>query len=230
MKQAIQAFHLGFMDAVAWRNLRYFLIAAVVVVLVFSVIYLVLDELVAGWLSSLHSTGWVYWVVNALFHAIAGFLGYLLIAPLVLVVVSLFTEQIVDNIRHAHYPQRPVLRDGMTMVAMMTEMGMASFKYLLGMLLASPLLFTGVGHFILLILGYLLFRKLLLVEVLGIWMDQKKVREHSTMREVGSHKFSTLLLYLMSMVPFANLFIPYMAVCVVTHESMLSESGVTVDV
>jgi uncharacterized protein involved in cysteine biosynthesis len=223
MNNTIQALAHGFQDAIAPRNFRYFLYSLLIVVAAAVGLYLLLYGAVSEWLTQLDaSEGWLFWMVGVVIHALLGVLGYFLVTPVILLVVSLFSEQIANNIRTQRYPALPT-GTGIELSVSTILMGKVFGKYLIGLLFASPLLLMGIGYLLYLILGYLLFRRLLLIEVLGMRMGVSQIEQQAVLGGAGRYRLTTLLLYLLSLIPLANLFVPYMAVCVITNESMANE-------
>lgn len=223
MNVALQALMLGFRDAITLANLRYFLYALLMVGGAALSAYLLLYEQAVAWLTTIDSSeGWLFWGAGVVLHAILGVLGYLLITPVILMVVSLFSEQIIQNIQRARYPSVS-LGEGIPPVVSMGMMGRVFAIYLFGLIVAAPLLLLGIGYLIYFILGYLLFRKLLLLEVLGANRGVEQIQQQLSLGGAGQHRLTTLLLYLMTLLPLLNLFVPYLAVCVVANEMLIKE-------
>jgi uncharacterized protein involved in cysteine biosynthesis len=92
------------------------------------------------------------------------------------------------------------------------------------MLLASPLLLIPlVGQLVFFVLGFMLFRKMLLIDVLGFRLDKSAIRSASGLMENGRYVGATFLLYLVSLVPFVNFFVAYLAVVYISHRMMQDE-------
>ncbi len=218
----------GLEDALRMENLRYFLYAMGIVLGGMGLLYLLLQDPVGALLLELdRGEGWLYWGAGIALHMLLGVLGYFLIPPLILLVAALFSEQIVRNITLRHAPQQVAGLDqeGISVTASLLMVGKSFLFYLLLMVLLSPLLLTGIGYLLYFVLGYLLFRRLLLIEVLGGRSGMASLRQQLSIRTEG-YRLTMLLLYLLTMVPLANLFVPYLALCVVTHESLFRE-GIT---
>lgn len=221
MQETFHIFRLGLQDALSRQNLRYFLYALLMVVAGLVVGYWLLYSPVTGWLKGVAGgEGWLFGGLAFLFHALFGVLGYLLLPPMVLMVVSLFSERIVENIRQQHYPQL-TRGEGIAAVPLILLQLKSFGRYLLLLLLASPLLLLmGVGYLLYLAIGFFLFRRLLMLEVLGVRMPLEQMEVQIA---AGGYRWTVLLLYLLTLVPVLNLLVPYLALCIVSHESMRLE-------
>ena len=223
MERTLKALSLGFQDALSPRNLIYFFYAVVMVLALLAALYLVLSAPISDLLVTLDSgEGWLFWLAGVAIHALLGVLGYFLGTPLILMVFSLFSERIFEGIRQQRYPAL----DGRSSIGLGDSLQMMSktfVTYLLLLLLFSPTLLLGVGYLIYLGLGYLLFRRLLLIEILGVRQEMAQLEPQLALGGAGRYRLSTFLLFLMTLVPVANLFVPYVALCVVANESMSLE-------
>ena len=211
---------IGFSDSLKFKNLRYFLYAMLIFIVLAVFVQQSVYSLLTDYLLTIDKQdGWLSWGASFALHALLGVLGYLLIAPIVLLIVSLFSENIINNIRQARYPQLPQGKGAGGLESLITVSAVLS-KYLLLMLLTSPLMLLGVGYVVFFVLGFLLFRKLLLLDILGIRMSVQDIKQQSA----SSHYWgSTAVLYVFTLVPGVNLFVPYWAVCVLANETMKRE-------
>lgn len=224
MSMIFKAYKLGLQDALSGKNLRYFFYSFLIVVVIAAVIYLSLFGIVADLLSQFDSSeGWLYWVASVVIHAVLGVLGYILIPSLILLVLLLFSEQIIHNIYQRHGSSLNS-SSGSNSGKLAIEVIKIFSKYLLLMLALSPSLLLGVGYIVYFILGYLLFRRLLLIDILGVNTSAEEIREQSALISTGRYRTSSLTLYLLSLVPVINLLVPYLAICIITNESILRDS------
>jgi uncharacterized protein involved in cysteine biosynthesis len=215
----MHALATGFSDSLKLNNLRYFFYAILIFIVIAILIQQSLYGLLSDYLITLDSQdSWLSWAASLALHALLGVLGYFLIAPIVLMIVSLFSENIVNNIRQSRYPQLPVSQGAGGMESVMTT-GTILGKYFLVMLLTSPLMLLGIGYVLFFVLGFLLFRKLLLLDILGLRMPLQEIQQQSPTR----YWWTTGILYLFTLIPGVNLFIPYLAVCVLSNEAMKQE-------
>lgn len=221
MNKTLKAMSAGTRDALKYENLRYFLYAVAIFVLLIVVLYQSLYGVATDLLVALEADeGWIPWIASVALHALLGTLSYFLIAPMILVIVSLFTERIVNNIHRDRYPDHPIATgSGSIKLAVATLRALG--RYLLLMVVASPLLLVvGMGHLIFFLIGFLLFRRLLMIDVMGSMVTTEEVRERSSLSGERRYLVSTWLLYLLTMIPLVNLFVPYLAVCVLANEVM----------
>ncbi len=223
MERTFEALSLGFQDALSPRNLSYFFYSVLIVVGVLTLLYLALSAPLSDLLATIDSSeGWLFWIAGVAIHALLGVLGYFLLTPLILMVFSLFSERIFNGIRQQRYAALAE-RNGIGASVSLQMMGKTFVSYLLLLLLFSPTLLFGVGYLIYFALGYLLFRRLLLLEVLGVRQQGEQLEPQMALGGEGRYRLSTFLLYLLTLVPVANLFVPYMALCVIANESMMNE-------
>lgn len=223
MERTFKALSLGFQDALSPRNLSYFFYSVLIVVGTLALLYFALSGVISDLLVTIDSSeGGLFWITGVVIHALLGVLGYFLLTPLILIVFSLFSERIFNGIRQQRYASLEEC-DSVAVTASLQLMGKTFVSYLLLLLIFSPTLLLGVGYLIYFVLGYLLFRRLLLLEVLGIRQNMEQLEPQMALGGEGRYRLTTLLLFLLTLVPVANLFVPYMALCVIANESMMLE-------
>ncbi len=212
----------GFADAIDTTNLKYFGYSALI--LLFSVIPLYL--LIANGVQELFGyagiddgEGWLFWLAHFISHVLIVTLGYFLFVPLMFLITTFFSEKIIENIRTKHYPQLE-LPHGISTIDTVVLTLWILLKYTALLVVASPLLLLfGLGHFIFAIFGFIVFRKMLLLDVLSPYRDATQISADSSLLSGGKYMVSTLTLYLFSLVPGINLLVPFFAVCYITHLS-----------
>ena len=221
-----QALQRGLSDALDTRNLKYFLFSlciAGIVVMGFLVMLsgFIQDaighlDLGMGWLASIS-----FFVANVLLMT----LGYFLIVPLMFLGMSVFTHRVALNIKDKRYPHMN-FENNIGAFESFIETAVVLLKGLTYFLIASPaLLLFGAGQIIYVVIGFVLFRKLLLLDTLGTHLPLALVREKSRILNGGQHFSSTIVLYIASLLPVLNLFVPYLSICILLNESMSQEEG-----
>lgn len=111
MNDTLKAISAGARDSLKSENLRYFLYAFAIFVLLIVLLYQSLYGIATDLLVALEADeGWIPWIARIVLHALLGTLSYFLIAPVILAIVSLFTERIVNNIRRDRYPGHSITK------------------------------------------------------------------------------------------------------------------------
>jgi len=156
-------------------------------------------------------------------YVIFATLGYYLIVPIMFIVMSAFSGLVAENIRRERYPEISFDR-AVGVSESIIETIFIVLKFVLYFLIASPTLFIfGAGHIIFIAIGFVLFRKLLLLDALGTHLPLSKVKEHSATLEGGRYMPSSIILYVLSLLPVLNLFVPYLSICILLNQSMSDE-------
>ncbi len=221
MNNTLRAFSAGTRDSLKSENLRYFLYALAIFVLLIIVLYQSLHGVATDLLVALETDeGWTPWIARIALNALLGILSYFLIAPVVLTIVSLFTERIINNIQRDRYPVHSITAGADTVALLVATLRVLG-KYLLLMVVVSPLLLVvGIGYLAFFLIGFILFRRLLMIDVMGSMMAVEEIDARSSLFGERRYLLSTLLLYLLTMIPLVNLFVPYLGVCVLANEVM----------
>jgi hypothetical protein len=216
------AFILGFSDALTLKNIKFFFLSFVILLLTVLPIYLLLSEVVETLFEANGlAEGWMSWVTHFITQVLIGTFGYFLFVPMIFLVISLFSEKIVENIRKKRYPEIEVAESTSALASLLASLFIV-LRYVLYFLLASPLLLLfGIGHLLYAVIGFMLFRKLLLLDVLGTHLSYQEVSKQSSTFSGGKHVIATLILYLLSLIPLLNLFVPYFSICVIANQSFL---------
>ncbi len=208
-------------DAKSIENLKYFFISFAITLIIFFLGYrgiLITSEIglnqygvTNDWLRSFLS-----FVAQILILPIA----YFLMAPVIFLVLSFFSDAISQNIYRKRYQAVPI-EAAIGPVEAVWETLKITAKYILLFIIASPaLLLFGAGHLLFAAISFLLFRRLLLIDALGGHMSLADIRARSDIFNGGAHGLSSFMLFLLSLVPVLNLFVPYLAICVIVNESL----------
>jgi uncharacterized protein involved in cysteine biosynthesis len=218
------ALERGLSDAFAKKNVKYFFFSLVIAfVLIIPPIY-GLSLLVEVLLTDLNlGEGWLRWLALFVANIIFVTLGYFLIVPLMFIVMSAFSGFVAENIRKERYPDIS-FGQAVSVSEAILETIFIVLKFVLYFLIASPaLLVFGAGYIIFFAIGFVLFRKLLLLDVLGAHLPLNQVKADSATFEGGKYMVTSICLYVVSFIPVLNLFVPYLSICILLNQSMADE-------
>lgn len=215
-------------DALAKENIKYFFISFALTLAVFGALYF------GGFLALTTSieaygieAGWLRWLIYFGVNIVFGTLLYFLMVPSIFLILTLFSETISENIRRQHYPDF-IIAQKLETSAALREALVILLRYIWMFIIAAPsLLIVGVGYIVYAIIGFILFRRLLLLDALGGHMSLATIRQRASLSGQGEHMSSTLILYIMSLLPIINLFVPYLALCIIAHESFALQTSVS---
>ena len=150
------AFILGFSDALTLKNIKFFFLSFVILLLTVLPIYLLLSEVVETLFEANGlAEGWMSWVTHFITQVLIGTFGYFLFVPMIFLVISLFSEKIVENIRKKRYPEIEVVESTSALASLLASLFIV-LRYVLYFLLASPLLLLfGIGHLLYAVIGFM---------------------------------------------------------------------------
>lgn len=213
--------HIAIEDAKSFENLKYFFISLLITLAIF---YLAYRGIVASTDLGLSEYGIVNEYLRSIINFVAQILilpiAYFLMAPVIFLVLSFFSDVIGHNIYQKRY-QAVAIEASIGPIEAVWETIKITLKYILLFVIASPaLLLFGAGHILFAIISFLLFRRLLLIDALGAHMSLTEIRARSSIFSGGAHGASSLILFLLSLVPVLNLFVPYLAICLIVNESL----------
>jgi len=219
-----RALSLGLRDALDIDNFKYFLISLVLALVSLTILIIALSGLIQqGMVLVDLGDGWLGWISVFIANILLATLGYFLIVPLMFLVMSIFTGRVAENIRVKHYGHIS-FDAGVGPIEALFETLVVILKFILYFLIASPaLLLFGAGQLVYVGIGFVLFRKLLLLETLGTHLPLSIVKERSQTFNGGKHFSASIVLYVASLIPVINLFVPYLSICILLNESMIQE-------
>ena len=217
----LKYFDVALADAKSFENLKYFFISFAVTLLIF---YLGYRGIVATSEFGMDQYGlsndWLRSFLSFVAQILILPIAYFLMAPVIFLVLSFFSDAISQNIYHKRYQAVPI-EASIGPIEAVWETLKITAKYIVLFIIASPaLLLFGAGHLIFAAISFLLFRRLLLIDALGGHMSLADIRARSDIFNGGAHGLSSFILFLMSLVPVLNLFVPYLAICLIVNESL----------
>jgi hypothetical protein len=171
------------------------------------------------------SFGWLLFIVEPIAHLAFGFSIYIMITPALMLCISLYSTSIFSNIKNDHYPNVKQ-EDFMASHRSLLIVFRSGLFYLLIMLLCLPVLLVPLlGHLLYVFIGFIVFRKFLLIDMLGMMYAEEKVKAYSGFfSERAKFVLPTAALYFISLVPMIGFFVPYIAIIFIAH-LMLNEQA-----
>jgi hypothetical protein len=169
------------------------------------------------------SFGWLLFIVEPIAHLAFGFSIYIMITPALMLFISFYSANIFRNIKGDHYPNIKQERFMASHRSLLMVLRSGLF-YLIVMLLCLPVLLVPlIGHLLYVFIGFLVFRKFLLIDILGMMYAEEKVKTYSGFfSEQAKFVLPTAALYFISLVPVVGFFVPYIAIILIAH-LMLNE-------
>jgi hypothetical protein len=211
-------------DALRFENVKFFLISIVLALAVFAVVYAGVLNVSELLLDQYEVEGtWLAWLGQFLAHGVALTICYFLMVPVVIITLSLFSPFISNNIHQRHYAELEINSSVGVFEGLFATLWVL-LKYIALYIIASPaLLLFGFGYLLFIIIGFFLFRRLLLLDALGGHISLAKVKQYWVVFGEGRYLPATSILFLFSLVPLLSLFVPYVAFCVLVNQSMQDE-------
>jgi uncharacterized protein involved in cysteine biosynthesis len=211
-------------DALIFENVKYFIISLIISLLVLALIYSGLLTATNGALFEYEiEQEWLRSLANIFAQGVALTIFYFLMVPAMFVILALFTPMISDNIHRRHYPKLDESNSVGVFEGLFHALWLTLIYTLLFILVSPSIFFLGLGYVAFAVLGFFLFRSLLLLDALGSHLSLAQIKQRTRLSGDAAHLPSTLVLFLLSLLPGINLFVPYLAVCVLVHESMSRE-------
>lgn len=163
------------------------------------------------------SLGW-FVIVAPIAHLAFGFSLYVMAMPLLMLILSFYSQTIFNNVHQVHYAGLVKSHNASPNSVWRLSVKTGVF-YLLMMLIGLPVLLVPVvGHLLYLVLGFWVFRKFLLIDMVSLWYAPEKLPVYTGLfSDEAKFILPTLLLYLMSLIPVVGLFSPYLAMILVAH-------------
>lgn len=167
--------------------------------------------------------GWLLLIVEAIAHLAFGFSIYIMITPVLMLLISFYSAHIFRNIKDSHYQNITTVSSLASHRSLLMVVRFGLF-YLLMMLICLPVLLVPIfGHLLYMLIGFLVFRKFLLIDMLGMIYSEDEVNRYAgVFNEQAKFVLPTSILYLISLIPIVGFFIPYISIILITH-LMLNE-------
>lgn len=168
---------------------------------------------------------WLIVIAKTAIYLSFVFLIYLIAVPLFTLILALYSGQIFNNVNNKHYQIQ--IEDSLSYKQSIWLTLKTALVYLLLMLVCLPLLFVPlVGSLVYLIIFFVLFRKLLLIDLFSnITNDIKRVKNNVSLTG-DQAKFipHTIGVYLLTLIPLIGFLVPYVGVIIISHLILDQES------
>jgi len=179
------------------------------------------DDIVNSIISFIYKSTAVAWVVNFLVYTIGTFAVVYFSVFISLIVIGFLTPFILSKIRQKHYPMIE-FKGNIGIVSTIFYIIKTFFVMLLLFIVLFPFYFIPVIQIIAINLPfYYLFHKLLNFDV-GTTILEKSELKYFKYQNSKQLRLRTLLLYMLSLIPFVALFLPVFYIVYIGHGYLLT--------